>query len=99
MSGHRQLQEEEGLNDIPREMEHFLAYVEQSKRKNHSDKARESGQGQNHPHIPFFRFLSKPDIVVSNGHDGRIVEERQQNDHNGGHGIEIENQSGKGDKK
>ena len=53
---------------------------------------KDRGNGQHPRHIPFDRARCEWGVVVSDHHDGQIVEERQQHHHDRGDRIEIEDQ-------
>ena len=62
-----------------------------------SDKPQDGRHCENAMHIPAHRFGIQPGIVGGDGHDWHIIKERQQDDHDGGDGIKIENQHGQHD--
>ena len=50
------------------------------------------GNPQHHAHVPGFGLILVMDVVIGDGQDGAIVEQRQHHDHHRRHRIKVEDQ-------
>ena len=96
MSGHRELQVHESLNVQSVEMEDALSEIEQTERSDNSDDSQHRGDCQHEPHVPGFGLVLVLDVVVGDRKDGSVVEQRDHDNHDGGHRVEIEDQDRQG---
>ena len=93
MSGHGQLQIHHGLGVRAVEMKHALCEVKQAKCGDHTDDSQHCGDAENHAHIPRFGLILIMNIIVGNGENCAIIEQRQHHDHDGRHRVEVKNQN------
>jgi hypothetical protein len=79
--GHRQHQIHQRLQLRAVEVEHAVAEVEQAERGDRADDAQHRGDAQNQAHVPGFGLVLVMHVVVGDGQDRAVVEQRQHHDH------------------
>ena len=92
MSRHGQLQIHQRLDVCTVEMKYAFAEIKQAKSGDHPDDAQHRGDPQHHAHVPGFRLIFVMNIVIGNGQDGAVIEQRQHHDHHGRQWIEVKDQ-------
>jgi hypothetical protein len=92
MSGHGQLQIHERLDVRAVEVECALAKIKQAKRGHDADDAQHRGNAQHHAHVPGLGLILVMNVVIGNGQDGAVVEQRQHHDHHRRQRIKIKDQ-------
>ena len=90
MSGHRQFQVHQRLDMCAVEMKDALAEIKQAKRGHDPDEAQDGGDAQHHAHVPSFGLILVMNVVIGNGQDGSVVEQRQHYDHHRRQWIKVE---------
>ena len=61
----------------------------------HGQESQDAGDGQDPVHFPAYRPGIEIGVVIGNGHDGDVVQQRQQDDHDGGQGKVVEGEHGR----
>ena len=92
MAGDRQLQIHQRLDMGAVEVEDALTEIEQAEGGHHADNAEHRGGPQHHPHVPGLGLVLVVNVVIGNGQDGAVVEQRQHHDHHRRQRIEVEDQ-------
>ena len=70
-----------------------IAEVEHAECGHRADDTENRGHPENDVHVPGFRLIPVANIVVSDGQDGRVIQQGQHHDLNGSHWEEVENQN------
>ena len=78
------------------EVKHAVAKEKQAKRGDRADKTQHRGDPQNQAHVPGFGLVPVADIVIGNGEDRAVVEQRQHHDHDRGQRIKVEDDNRQG---
>ncbi len=73
-------------------MEDALTEIKQAKRSHHSDNAQHRGDPEHQAHVPGLGLVFVMNVVVSDGQDGSIVQQRQHHDHHRCQRIEVKHQ-------
>jgi hypothetical protein len=92
MTCHKQLQEDERLYHLPVDVQRAVGVPEQHEGGDEPRDAQRGGYRENTRHVPAHGLLGRRSVVESDHHDRQIVEDRQQNDHDRGDGIKIEDE-------
>src|ERR1700722_13395899 len=92
MSGDRQFQVHQGLYVSAVEVKDALSKVKQPECRHDSDDTQHGGDPQYEAHVPGFGLVLVLDVVISDGQDRSIIEQRQHHDHYRGQWIEVEHE-------
>ena len=92
MSGHGQLQIHQRLNVRTVEMKDALTEIKQTKGGHDPNDAQHRGDPQHQAHIPGLGLILVMNIVIGNGQDGAVVEQRQHHDHHCCQWIKVKDQ-------
>ena len=68
----------------------LVAKVKQPERGDRADETQHRGDPKNQAHVPRFGLVPVGDIVVGDGQDRAVVEQRQHDDHDRCQGVEVE---------
>ena len=74
------------------EVKYALAQIKQAKGSHHPDDAQHRGDPQHQAHVPSLGLILVMNIVIGDGEDGAVIEQRDHHDHDGGHWIEVKYQ-------
>ena len=99
MSGHRQHQVHHRLQLRMVEVEHLVAQVEQAEGGDGADDAEHRGDPEHQAHVPGLGLILVANVVVGDGQDGAVVEQRQHHDLHRRHGKEVEDQDARRDEQ
>ena len=81
MPGNGQLQVHQRLDVRAVEVKDALAEIKQAERRDDPDYAQHRGDPQDQPHVPSLGLVLVMDVVIGDGEDGAVVEQRQHDDH------------------
>ena len=70
-----------------------LAEIKQAEGGDDPDESQHRGNPQHHAHVPGFRLVLVFNVVIGDGQNRAVVEQRQHHDHHRRQGIEVENQN------
>lgn len=90
MSARDQLQEHHGLNVRGIEVVVIFSQVEEDEALHHGKKSENTGDQKDAGHVPFDGACGGAGIVVSDGHDGKIVQQGEGDNHDCAEREEIE---------
>ena len=92
MPGHGQFQIHQRLDVVAVKVKYALAQVKQAKCGHHSDDAQHRGDPQHQAHVPGLGLILVMNIVIGDGQDGAVIEQRYHHDHHRGDRIEVKHQ-------
>ncbi len=90
MARHRHFQKDIGLYLGNTQLQPVHRQVQHEKTAQRSYHAHDGRHGDDPVHVPAHGFRVQPGVVVSDGHNGHVIEERQQDDHDRGDRVEVE---------
>ena len=89
----RELEIHQRLDVRTVEIEDALTEIEQAEGGDDSDDAEHGRDPEHEAHVPGFGLVPVAHVVVGDGQDGAVVEQRDHHDHDRGHGIEVEDEN------
>ncbi len=96
MSRHGQLQIHQRLDVRTVEMKDALAEIKQAEGGGDPDNAQHCGYPQHHVHVPGLGLVFVMNVVISDGQDCAVVEQRQHHDHHRSHRVKVKDQDRQG---
>ena len=92
MSRHGQLQVHQSLDVRMVEVKYPLSKIEQAKRGDDSHDAQHRRDPQHQTHVPGLWLILVMNVVIGDGQNGSVIEQRDHHDHHCGHRIEVKDQ-------
>ena len=90
MTGNRHFEKDIGLDLGDAQVQKVQRDVEHEEAAGHAGQTHDRGDGDDALHVPAHRLGGQGGVVVGDRHDGDVVEKRQQDDHDGRYGVEVE---------